>query len=173
MNDCKFTGRFAKAPRRHDTDTTSRCYFTLMVNKEGKNAAGEKFPAQPVDFVAWGATADLICKYKDKGHLVLVTSEFSTYDAQPVDMDNKPIENARKYNRPIFKVNKIEFMPVNNGSSNYNNQQANNFNPEMEADFNALNSSNMSLEPSEGNIGDMPFEAINAGDDIFGLSELP
>lgn len=122
MNDCKFTGRFTAAPRRKDTPTTSRCFFTLMVNKKGKKPDGTKFPAQAVDFVAWGKIADLICQYKDKGHLVLVSAEYSTYEVSAVDFNNQPLENARKHNKPIFTVNDIEFMPVSNGQSPTNNE---------------------------------------------------
>ena len=121
MNDCKFTGRFAAAPRRKDTDKTSRCFFTLMVNKEGKRPDGTRYPAQPVDFVAWGKLAEHICQYKDKGHLVLVTSEYSTYEIDAIDFNNQPINGARKVNKPIFTVTKIEFMPVNNTHGNNTN----------------------------------------------------
>lgn len=173
MNDCKFTGRFTAAPRRVDTEKTSRCFFTLMVNKIGKRADGTKHPAQAVDFVAWGATADLICQYKDKGHLVLVTAEYSTYETNPIDMNNQPLANARKVNKPIFTVREVEFMPVNGTgqASNYNNnnQSANNSNINP-ADIPTYNAEEFPVEPIN-NAGALPFD-LGQDDDPFALADL-
>lgn len=185
MNKCTFTGRFTAAPRRQDTDKTSRCFFTLMVNKDGKKPDGTKYPAQAVDFVAWGKTAELICQYKDKGHLVLIDSEFSTYERDAIDMNNQPIANARKIQRPIFTVRTVEFMPVNNnGNSNgqagyQNNNQGNN----SQATNNQGNNSNVNASdiptyngadfPADpiGNSGEIPFDQ-GLGEDPFALGDL-
>lgn len=180
MNDCKFTGRFTAAPRRKDTDKTSRCFFTLMVNKDGKRPDGTKYPAQAVDFVAWGKTAELICQYKDKGHLVLVTAEYSTYETDAIDMNNQPISNARKVNKPIFNIRTIEFMPVNNNgqnnnynngqNSNYNNGQAHNNSNINPADFPSYNPEEFPTEPNP-NDGGLPFD-LGQDDDPFALADL-
>lgn len=168
MNKCTFTGRFTAAPRRQDTDKTARCFFTLMVNSQGKKPDGTKYPAQAVDFVAWGKTADLICQYKDKGHLVLVESEYSTYERDAIDMNNQPIPNARKVQRPIFTVRTIEFMPVNNGG-NAGQVQGNNSNINP-ADIPSYNAADFPMEPAPSN-GDLPFDFAD-GDDPFGLDKI-
>ena len=178
MNDCKFTGRFTAKPRRMDSNNISRCYFTLMVNKEGKRQDGTKYPAQPVDFVAWGKTADLICQYKDKGHLVLVTSEFSTYERDAVDMNNQVIPNARKIQRPIFTVRTIEFMPVsggaNSGNQQYNNSNEVNDNLNNEAMMDEFNfTNNNPVDVSQNNVGgEVGFEPF-LEEDPFKIGTLP
>lgn len=155
MNNCTFTGRFAAAPRRQDTQTNSRCFFTLMVAKEGKKADGTKYPAQAVDFVAWGKIADLICQYKEKGHLVLINAEFATYEKTVLDMNNQPILNARKIPRAIFTVKNIEFMPTtNNGATNTSN-------------------TNNNASQFNDNKGELPFDIDMENDDPWGIGDLP
>ena len=161
MNVCQFTGRLTAAPRRKDTETTARCFFTIMVNKEGKRPDGTRYPAQAVDCVAWGKLCEHICKYKDKGHLVLVTTEFSTYEVSPIDMNNQPVANARKYQRPIFTVRNIEFMPVNNNGNNngvqsYNNDSANNV-AENIGEIPSYEPSDFPVDPASNN-GALPFD---------------
>lgn len=171
MNDCKFTGRFVAAPRRKDTEKTSRCFFTLMVNKKGKKPDGTKYPAQAVDFVAWGKIADLICQYKDKGHLVLVSAEYATYEVNAVDFNNKVIEGARKYNKPMFTVLDIEFMPVNNGQGNVNTNNTHNQNNNLNvnpADIPGFDSSDF---PDDFSFTDSGISFDN-GADMFSLGEL-
>lgn len=172
MNDCKFTGRFVAAPRRKDTDKTSRCFFTLMVNKKGKRPDGTKYPAQAVDFVAWGKIADLICQYKEKGHLVLVSAEYGTYEVNAVDFNNNVIEGARKHNKPMFTVLDIEFMPVNNGQANvntntntYNQNNASNINP---SDIPSYDSNEF---PDDFSFTDSGISFDN-GSDMFSLGDL-
>ena len=144
MNNCQFTGRFTAAPRRKDSDKSSRCFFTLMVNKEGKKADGTRYPAQPVDFIAWGRTADLICQYKSRGDMVVVTSEFYTYETDAVDMQNQPIPDARKINRAMFTVKHIEFMPSGNKSNNNGNGDFDT-GPNIEVNFEIESNENNSI----------------------------
>ena len=166
MNNCTFSGRFVAAPRRHDSDTTPRCYFTVMVNSNKRKTDGSKYPAQAVDFVAWGKIAETICQYKDKGHGVVVISEFSTYERDAVDFNNKPIQNARKVNKPIFTVKEIEFMPVNtsNGQSSNNQKQYNQVGSMQDGNNNRFDSSTFSDESAFN---------IEADKDPFNIGDLP
>lgn len=167
MNKCTFTGRFTAAPRMQNTEKTHRCFFTLMVNSQGKKADGTKYPAQAVDFVAWGKTADLICQYKDKGHLVLVEAEYSTYERDAIDFNNQPIANARKVQKPIFTVRTIEFMPVNNSNTSAQDNNTSNINP---ADIPTYNNADYPVESAPVD-GGLPFD-FGGEDDPFGLSKI-
>lgn len=168
MNKCIFTGRFTAAPKMQNTEKSHRCFFTLMVNNHNKKADGTKYPAQAVDFVAWGKNADLICQFKDKGHLVLVEAEYSTYERDAIDFNNQPIANARKVQKPIFTVNRVEFMPVNTSNANNQNQETNsNVNP---ADIPTYNSADYQTTSAPAD-GGLPFN-FDGEDDPFGLNEI-
>lgn len=174
MNKCIFTGRFASAPRRQDTGNTQRCFFTIMVNSIAKRPDGTKYPAQAVDFVAWGKTAELICQTKDKGHFVLIESDYSTYEREPIGLDNQPISNARKYQRPIFTVRTIEFLSNPGGATNSNNNQTqNNTASNNGNNYNDMPSYNNeefnTNSPVEDNA--LPFDN-DFNDDPFALNEL-
>ena len=178
MNKCIFTGRFTSAPRRQDTENNKRCFFTIMVNSIAKKADGTKYPAQAVDFVAWGKTAELICQTKDKGHLVLIESDYSTYERDAVDFNNQPIPNARKYQRPIFTVRTIEFLSNPGDKSNTGNtasQAQNNNNTTANSGINPSDIPSYNAEefgtstPVDDN--SLPFD-IDSNDDPFALNEL-
>lgn len=176
MNKCIFTGRFTSAPRRQDTENHARCFFTIMVNSIAKRADGTKYPAQAVDFVAWGKTAELICQTKDKGHLVLIESDYSTYERDAIDFNNQPIPNARKYQRPIFTVRTIEFLSNPGDKSNTSNSQApaqNNNNANSGINPNDIPSYNADDFNTSAPVADnsLPFDT-DLNDDPFALSEL-
>lgn len=175
MNKCIFTGRFTAAPRRQDTGNHSRCFFTIMVNSIAKKADGTKYPAQAVDCVAWGKTADLICQTKDKGHLVLIEAEYSTYEREAIDFDNKPIPNARKYQRPIFTVRTIEFISNPGGKTNSTGQtpqqnEDNSNNGFVPNDMPTYNNDDFNMgSPVTDN--SLPFD-VDLNDDPFALNEI-
>lgn len=54
-------------------DGTSVCAFTLAVNRRGKDAG-----ADFIDCVAWGKTAEFICKYFSKGQMMNVAGRIQT-----------------------------------------------------------------------------------------------
>lgn len=54
-------------------DGTSVCSFTLAVNRRGKDAG-----ADFIDCVAWGKTAEFICKYFSKGQLMGIAGRIQT-----------------------------------------------------------------------------------------------
>lgn len=54
-------------------DGTSVCSFTLAVNRRGKDAG-----ADFIDCVAWGKTAEFICKYFSKGQMMNVAGRIQT-----------------------------------------------------------------------------------------------
>lgn len=54
-------------------DGNSVCSFTLAVNRRGKDAG-----ADFIDCVAWGKTAEFICKYFSKGQMMNVAGRIKT-----------------------------------------------------------------------------------------------
>lgn len=76
-NSCKFTGTLGADPEFKPTNNNkSSCKFSLAVNKKGQN--GEKVTTW-INCTAYGAVADRIMKYCQKGTNVTVESEYSSW----------------------------------------------------------------------------------------------
>jgi single-strand DNA-binding protein len=77
MNNTILMGRLVADPELRRTNSgTAVCSFTLAVNRFAK--AGEKPEADFFDMVAWGKTAEFVCKYFTKGQQMAVQGRLQT-----------------------------------------------------------------------------------------------
>lgn len=77
MNNTILMGRLVADPELRRTNSgTAVCSFTLAVNRFAK--AGEKPEADFFDMVAWGKTAEFVCKYFSKGQQMAVQGRLQT-----------------------------------------------------------------------------------------------
>ena len=82
LNQVQLQGRLAKDPEFRKTRTNvSYCSFTLVVERP-KTATSDKINDY-IPCIAWGNTADFICKWFTKGDMVVVSGtmqsrEYST-----------------------------------------------------------------------------------------------
>ena len=106
LNNLDYMGRFVADPELVTSPNgTSYTRFTLAQD-EGK---GDKKTTTYLDFVAYGKTAETICKFCKKGQLITVDQcrvTTSMYEDKEKDVKRKNI---------TFTVNHIEFIP---GSGN-------------------------------------------------------
>ena len=78
MNQCAFVGRLTAQPELKITPSGKNvCNFTLAVEREFKDANGEK-AVDYIEFVAWNSQADFVCKWFDKGVRIAVTGKLQT-----------------------------------------------------------------------------------------------
>lgn len=94
MNDCKFTGRFVKPIELRFIAGTGKAVAngTIAVDKKLSREQKQQFQASnkpTADFpqlVFWGANAENVAKYFDKGDpITIVRSRFETYTYQRQD----------------------------------------------------------------------------------------
>lgn len=111
MNNFNITGRITKEPElRKTTSNLSVCYFTLAVNKKFKKDQEQE--ADFLDFVVWRQGADYLCKYAQKGALIAVTGNITTYIREKDGKQDKQIQ---------LLVDNLEILH-NNNSSNAKNK---------------------------------------------------
>lgn len=78
INSVTLTGRITKDLEKHETGKgTSVVNFSLAVDRRRKNANGDR-EADFIGIQAWGLTADLLCKYCDKGSLIGIEGRIQT-----------------------------------------------------------------------------------------------
>ena len=78
LNIVAIQGRLSADPELRTTQTgTPVCSFTLAVQRNVKGSDGE-YGTDWIDCVAWGKTAELICKYFQKGQLMAVNGSLQT-----------------------------------------------------------------------------------------------
>jgi len=72
-NKCSFIGRVVRDPILRKTNTSEKpvTSFSLAVERSYKDKDGQK-PVDFIDFVAWGARAEYICKNWHQGDLVTI-----------------------------------------------------------------------------------------------------
>lgn len=72
LNTIAISGRLVRdIELRHTNSGKSVCSFTLAVDRDFKNANGEK-EVDYVDCVSWGNAADFVSRYAEKGRLLIV-----------------------------------------------------------------------------------------------------
>lgn len=80
LNEVFLMGRFTKDPELRRTQAGDAvCSFTLAVDRDGKDANGNKV-CDFIDFVAWRATAEFICKNFSKGRMAVVEGSLQIRD---------------------------------------------------------------------------------------------
>ena len=78
LNQIQLQGRLTKDPvLRYTAAGTPVAGFTLAVQRDSANAAGEK-ETDFFDCVAWGKTGEMIANTLSKGRLVLVSGSLQT-----------------------------------------------------------------------------------------------
>jgi len=113
MNKCIFLGNVGNEPNTITTEGgTIVTKFSLAVNENFKNAAGEKEVRTTwIDFVAFGKRAEVIERFVEKGSKLLIESKASVNNWK-----NEAGENRRSIE---FVVDNFEFA----GSGKSNNDQ--------------------------------------------------
>lgn len=117
LNKTILMGRLTADPELRKTqNNTSVTSFTLAVNRAvGKQ--GEKTPADFIDILTWGGTAEFVSKWFRKGQLVAVAGRLQTRTWQ----DNQG--NKRKAVEVVAEeVHFAEPKKDNNGGNNYASQ---------------------------------------------------
>lgn len=108
-NSVSFIGRFGQAPELKQVNDTFVCNFNL-----GRNRDYIKDKEHPetdwVSCVAWGKTAELICKYFDKGSRIGVQGSLQT----------RKYENSANVQVKVTEifVENIEFIDYKKDSNN-------------------------------------------------------
>lgn len=78
MNVVAVMGRFTSDPEIKKTNSgTSITSFTLAVQRDRKDPNGE-YPTDWIDVIAWGKTAEFICKYFAKGQMAAIQGSLQT-----------------------------------------------------------------------------------------------
>ena len=78
LNNVTLMGRLTADPElRHTPGNIAVTSFTLAVERDFKNASGEK-ETDFIDVAAWRGTAEFVCKYFQKGLFVAVTGSIQT-----------------------------------------------------------------------------------------------
>ena len=78
LNIVALQGRLAADPDRRTTQNgTTFTSFSLAVKRNVKGSDGE-YGTDWIDFVAWGTTAEFICKYFQQGQLMAVSGRIQT-----------------------------------------------------------------------------------------------
>lgn len=76
MNSVQLIGRIVKDPELKKAGETEVVNFTLAVNRDYKDATGER-PTDFINCVAWGHPAKFLNDYVRKGHRIAVVGELN------------------------------------------------------------------------------------------------
>lgn len=130
INSVILVGRFTKDPELAQTQTgKSYCRFCVAVDKPAKS--GEHPEANFIDCVAWGKTAEFICKYFSKGNRIGIQGSINTGS---YEKDGKKIKTVDVW------VDKADFVESKNNSAT-----------------NATPAVNQQTPPVEETVEDIPF----------------
>lgn len=78
LNQVSIMGRLTSDPElRHTPSNVAVTTFTLAVNRSYVKK-GEERQTDFIDFVAWRNTAEFVCKYFKKGHLMVANGSIQT-----------------------------------------------------------------------------------------------
>lgn len=107
MNNITLIGRITKDLELKPVGSTSKCDFTIAVNRRFAKEGQQK--ADFINCVCWGKTAENLVNYQGKGSLIAVNGELNVDQYQ----------NAEGENRSFTKinVNNIEFLGSKNDSN--------------------------------------------------------
>lgn len=100
MNNITLIGRITKDLELKPVGSTSKCDFTIAVNRRFAKEGQQK--ADFINCVCWGKTAENLVNYQGKGSLIAVNGELNIDQYQ----------NAEGENRSFTKVNvnNVEFL---------------------------------------------------------------
>ena len=85
MNNVTLVGRLTKdVELKHTNSQTAVATGTLAVNRQFKNANGEK-EVDFINFVAWRKTAEIIANYASKGSQIGITGRIQTRNYEGSD----------------------------------------------------------------------------------------
>lgn len=80
LNEIILMGRLTRDPElRHTQSGTKVAAFTLAVDRDYKDASGEK-ETDFIDIVAWRGTAEFVSKYFTKGRMAVVKGRLQIRD---------------------------------------------------------------------------------------------
>ena len=89
LNIVALQGRLAADPERRTTQNgTTVTSFSLAVKRNVKGSDGE-YGTDWIDFVAWGTTAEFICKYFQQGQLMAVSGRIQVRTYKDRDGNNR------------------------------------------------------------------------------------
>lgn len=112
LNNCVFMGRLTSVPELKTTQTQkSVTSFTLAVD-----STYSKEKTNFIPFVAWGKTAEFICKYFTKGQLICLEAEMQSRTYQDRDGNNRSVIEG--------VVRQASFAGYNKESNHNQNQTA-------------------------------------------------
>ncbi|MDU7339342.1 MAG: single-stranded DNA-binding protein [Clostridium sp.] len=85
LNVTVLMGRMVQDPElRHTNSDTAVTSFTIAVDRSYQKAGADR-QADFIDIVAWGKTAEFVCKYFRKGQLIAVQGSIQTRSYQDKD----------------------------------------------------------------------------------------
>lgn len=80
LNRATIAGRMARDPElRHTNTGTAVTSFTLAVDRDFKDQSGERL-TDWIDCVAWKSAAEFLCRYTQKGSIVMVDGRLQVHD---------------------------------------------------------------------------------------------
>lgn len=80
LNRVTIAGRMARDPElRHTNTGTAVTSFTLAVDRDFKDHGGERI-TDWIDCVAWKSAAEFLCRYAQKGSLIIVDGRLQVRD---------------------------------------------------------------------------------------------
>ena len=80
LNTVNIMGRFTDTPELRSTASgTKVTSFTLACGRDFKNADGDR-ETDFVDVVAWGGTAEHVCKFFSKGRTAVINGRLQTHN---------------------------------------------------------------------------------------------
>lgn len=100
LNEIILMGRLTRDPElRHTQSGTKVAAFTLAVDRDYKDASGEK-ETDFIDIVAWRGTAEFVSKYFTKGRMAVVKGRLQIRDW--TDKDNNKRRSAEVVAESVY-----------------------------------------------------------------------
>lgn len=119
MNKVILIGRLTKEPELRTTSTgVSVVANSIAVNRKFKNQNGE-IEADFINFVAFGATAELIGDYVDKGHLLGIEGRIQTRNYQNENGDKVYVTEVVAENIYFLQGKKEQKQETDNYENQY------------------------------------------------------
>ena len=126
INKVILMGRLTADPELRQTPNgVSTCQFTVAITRNYTGQNGEK-QSDFINVVAWRQTAEFVCRYFNKGKLILVEGELRTRT-----YDDKRYPDVRHYVTEVF-ADSVSFGETKSSSGggyqqNYNQSQNNSY----------------------------------------------
>lgn len=125
LNNCSFLGRLTSTPELKTTQTQkSVSSFTIAVESSYSKEKTNFIPC-----VAWGKTAEFVCKYFAKGQLICLEAEMQSRTYQDRNGNNRMVVEAvvrqvsfagynkeSNHNQPTQSTQSTQAVPVPEGN---------------------------------------------------------